>query len=170
MIFVKFFALLPLHLLVNLLCWFLAPVLPLFAIGRDTLPGWLSWFQTPDAPLDGDSGFAKIFPPDKWPRYLRRVLWLIRNPGYGFAWTVLAYRPKSKEFHWYGTVQPKNREDMGWYYVVQPDGHFEFSCRFPSLPGRTFRFRFGWRIWGVALDPYWGGPQKYIFTINPAKS
>lgn len=170
-VWVKYFALLPFHLMMGLVCWLLSPVLPLFAIGRDTLPSWLSWFQTPDAPLDGDSGFAELYPPEKWPRYVRRVLWLIRNPAYGFAWSVLAYEPTSNRYRWYGSVMPEDRHTKtGWFYVVQPDGRFEFSCRYPSIPGRQIRFRFGWRIVGIATDPNWGGRQKYIFTLNPVKS
>ena len=78
------FVLLPIHLCMIALCYALSPILPAFAIGRDTLPRWLSWFQTPDAPLDGDSGFQRVATWVKW-RYARRVMWIIRNPAYGFS-------------------------------------------------------------------------------------
>jgi hypothetical protein len=163
---VQFFLLLPLHLFMGLLCWLLSPVLPLFAIGRDTLPDWLSWFQTPDAPLDGDSGFAKLYPPEKWPRYVRRVLWLIRNPAYGFAWSVLAYTPKTLDYFWLGSLTPATRHGLGWFFIWQPDGHFEYSVRAMSLPGRLFYFRFGWKIIGLATGGNTGA-QKMVFTLNP---
>lgn len=167
--FIQWLLLLPLHLLMGLVCWVLSPILPLFAIGRETLPKWLSWFQTPDAPLDGDSGFAVLYPPDKWPRYVRRVLWLIRNPAYGFAWTVLAYQPESGRYTWRGSLPDGKPEGFGWYLMWQPDGHFQFFMRYPSIFGKHFYFRFGWKIIGLATH---GGDnylerKKYVFTINP---
>jgi hypothetical protein len=172
----QYFTLLPLHLLMGLVCWFLSPILPLFAIGRDTLPSWLSWFQTPDAPLDGDSGFAKDFPPDQYPQYYRRVRWLARNPAYGFAWTVLAYYPSTLAYHWRGSLTPETQKGIGWWFIWQDDGHFEFSCRARSIPAfkfwrwqfraRLFYFRFGWKIIGLATGGN-KGRQKYVFTLNP---
>ncbi|MGL4756287.1 MAG: DUF7338 family protein [Aeromonadaceae bacterium] len=163
---VQYFMLLPLHLLMGLACWLLSPILPLAAIGRETLPAWLSWFQTPDAPLDGDSGFAKLYPPGKWPRYVRRVLWLIRNPAYGFAWSVLAYDPTAFSYHWRGSLTPATQKGLGWWFIWQDDGHFEFSTRIESLPGRLFYFRFGWKIIGLATGGN-TGRQKFVFTLNP---
>ena len=47
---------LPFALAVNLIAFVLAPAMPLLAKdGR--LPYWLSWFQTPDASINGDSGW-----------------------------------------------------------------------------------------------------------------
>ena len=40
----------------SLIAWLLAPILPAFAIGRDHLPRWLAYFDTPDNALDGDLG------------------------------------------------------------------------------------------------------------------
>lgn len=175
--FILWFAMLPAHLIIGALAMFLAPILPLFAIHRNTLPKWLSWFQTPDATLDGDSGFAKIFPIDKYPEYYRRVRWLWRNPAYGFAWTILAYTPKTLEYFWKGSLTPDTRKGLGWFLIWQPDGHFQFSVRAPSLPAfhfwrwqfraRVFYFRFGWKIIGLATDTGNKGPQKYVFTLNP---
>lgn len=180
MVAIRFFqwlALLPVHIFMMALCCVLAPILPAFAIGRDTLPGWLSWFQTPDAPLDGDSGFAKDFPPDRYPQYYRRVRWLLRNPAYGFAWSVLSYNPKTLDFRWIGSLTPATRKSAGWFLIWQEDGHFEYSVKFRSLPElklwkwtireRMFYFRSGWKIVGLATDTGWKGDQKYVFTINP---
>lgn len=79
------------------------------------LPTWLRWFQTHDFPLDeiwrpsrldepwrtdglflkNFSDFAAKTPDDfhasRWLRYLARVFWLWRNPGYGFRAEVLGY-------------------------------------------------------------------------------
>lgn len=177
--FIQFIILLPIHLFMGLLCVVLSPILPAFAIGKEVLPWYLNWFQTPDAPLDGDKGFNKASEHPiivKLPRYIRRMLWLIRNPAYGFAWTVLAYDPKTLEYVWKGSVTPQNKTDKGWFFIYQPDGHFQFSLRFKSIPSFTFikwnieekvfYFRFGWKIVGLAT----GGNQerqKFVFTLNP---
>lgn len=42
---IKYWLLMPINLAVLTLACILAPVLPLTAIGRETLPNWLSWFQ-----------------------------------------------------------------------------------------------------------------------------
>lgn len=163
----QYLILLPSHLLMGLLCWILSPVLPLFALNKETLPKWLSWFQTPDAPLDGDSGHVERC--TGYPRYVQRVLWLIRNPAYGFAWSVLAYQPKSKDFNWKGSLGYTNGKEhgFGWYFITQPDGHFQFFVRKPSVFGQQFYFRFGWKIIGIATAGTWHERKKFVFTLNP---
>lgn len=169
--FIQYLILLPFHLLSALTCWVLSPILPLFAIGRETLPNWLSWFQTPDAPLDGDSGFQKLYLPEKWPRYIRRMMWLWRNPSYGFAWTVLAFQPTSGEFTWKGTIsieqQRNSGSGFGWYFITTPQGYFQFAFRKPMPWGKQLRFRFGWKIVGLACWGIWKEKQKFVFTFNP---
>lgn len=161
---------LPVHLFMCGLCWVLSPILPLFAIGKGRLPKYLSWFQTPDAPLDGDSGFEKVFPPEKWPKYLRRVFWLWRNPAYGFAWSVLSYQPKGPEYNWYGSIklcEEVTGDGFGWYFLLLPSGVFQFSFRKPFLFGKQLRFRFGWKLVGLATHGNWETRKKYVFTFNP---
>ena len=105
-------------LLIDLFTMVAAPVLSLFVTKAEEsavtgfpsmLPGTmreflipaLFWFQTDDAPLDeywyGDypswfkSKFNQAyFDSHWWLRYLMRVLWLWRNPAYGFG-TALGY-------------------------------------------------------------------------------
>lgn len=169
---IQFILLLPSHLIMGLLCWILSPILPLFAIGKDKLPKYLSWFQTPDAPLDGDSGFNDpIQHPiiTRLPRYIRRSLWLIRNPAYGYAWTVLAYQPKTPEYVWKGSYRNGETEGSGWFFMFQNDGHFQFCTRQKYLFNRYFYFRFGWKILGLAThkgDNYLE-KKKFVFTLNP---
>lgn len=94
--YLRWFVLALASTVLSLVAVVLSPVLPLFAIGRDTLPRWLSWFQTPDNSIDGDYGFR--FEHAQWryrlpaplARYVGRVLWLIRNPAYGFDWFIAA--------------------------------------------------------------------------------
>lgn len=153
----------------GLLCIVLSPILPLAALDRDTLPNWLNWFQTPDATLDGDSGFAKLFPADEYPKYYRRVRWLIRNPAYGFAWTVLAYTPQNLDYKWVGSLAPETRKGMGYFFMWQDNGYFEYSIRIKLTNSKCFYFRCGWKIIGLATGGN-TGKQKMIFTIQPLSS
>lgn len=169
---IQFVILLPMHLAMCALCWVLSPLLPLFALGRETLPRWLLWFQTPDAPLDGDSGFndpAQHPFIARLPRYIRRTLWLIRNPAYGFAWSVLAYQPRSGTFDWRGSYPVGKVSGYGWYMMSQSDGHFQFYTRVKSLFGKQLMFRFGWKIIGLATHggDNWLERKKFVFTFNP---
>ena len=93
-------ALLPLNCVVLVSAYLLSPILPLFASKDGWLPKCLWWYQTPDNPLDGDYGFRMIHAPFKgedlsyWKKYINRMFWMIRNPSYGFDWTVLAFNPE----------------------------------------------------------------------------
>lgn len=165
-VFCLWVALAPAHIFMMSLCWVLSPILPLFAVGMPTLPRWLSWFQTPDAPLDGDSGFAILYPPTEYSTFWRRSKWLRRNPAYGFAWSVLAYAPSSLEYRWFGSLTPNNRHELGWFFMLQPDGHFQYSYRHKSLFGKIFYFRFGWKIIGLATGGH-TSKQKYVLTLTP---
>jgi hypothetical protein len=87
-----YFLLLPLSLAATLSAWILAPILPLFASRAGWLPYWLAWFQTPDNPIYGDAGHL-----ERWGyamSYAQAVVWLARNPAYGFEWSVLAIAPR----------------------------------------------------------------------------
>lgn len=103
--YLKWALMAPVMLLVTVLTLPLAFVLPFFAQRRPGtldnstrygfgwfLPGWLSWFQTPDNDLDGDQGWReehwqwRFRLPAVLATYVGRVGWLWRNPGYGFGW------------------------------------------------------------------------------------
>lgn len=86
----------------QILAWVVTPMLPAFAEIREgpldnnngfgygyRLPKWLSWFDTPDNPLEGDSGFQSR---EGGYSYLNAVKWLYRNSLYGLKWGLLAAR------------------------------------------------------------------------------
>lgn len=161
------------HILVAILAVILAPILPLFATDA-WLPTWLSWFQTPDASLDGDSGWKnKQKHPfvNTLPRYFRQVLWLIRNPSYGFDWTVTA----SKELQGDYTLKGDKDCDRSlgrttWVYVVC-DGfwHFRLYFKYPFTK-HCFQLNLGWDIHEKCVrNQYKGKKAKYRFTPHPFK-
>lgn len=166
--------LLPIHLSMIALCYVLAPVLPLAAIGRERLPWWLSWFQTPDAPLDGDSGFQRVATWVKW-RYARRVMWLWRNPAYGFSWSVLSANPDAgTEIISYGDLNSKDDPyKAGWSFTYVKGTHYwQVRAFIKTIPGKCLKARFGWKM---RYDAFMFGkvvnaPYKFTFTFNPFKA
>lgn len=94
MMYLKYAGLLMLDLLSGLLNLILTPLVVLFADFDGWLPAWLWWFQTPDNPIDGDSGWQTenrwfLTQDTLWKMWLNRIGWLYRNPTYGFAISVL---------------------------------------------------------------------------------
>jgi len=96
---------------VQFVTWIITPVLPFFKVSylgwsnnnsvqliEPRLPRWLSWFQTPDNSLLGDSNWKSTHTGS----YFNMVLWLYRNSLYGFKWTVLSLpegHPSAWQWH-----------------------------------------------------------------------
>lgn len=177
LIYGAFLALLyfPINIVVTLVAYVLSPILPLFANSEGWLPNWLYWFQTPDASIDGDTGWksTKKHPTvNKLPRYVRRVLWLIRNPSYGFNSTVLATSPLQEGFVSYGNLKISDKGVWGVNFAyVKNTPYFVLRVYYPTLFGKCLKFRIGWNL-ATALDSnqYVGERIKYCFTCNPFKS
>lgn len=175
--FIRYILYLPLNLLVAFIALCLAPILPAFATSENILPKWLSWFQTPDATLDGDSGWQDVNKHPyvtKLPRYIRRMLWLIRNHSYGFNWTVLATKPlPSNPYHYLGDLYAKDKEGMfGWCFSWIEDTHyFHLKIYQKTIFGKCLKFRIGWNLTNSLIDKsYPNKVIKYCFTCNPFKT
>jgi hypothetical protein len=98
MMYLKWLLLLPFEIILTVLTYPLAPILPLFATEQEglidngsatgmgkRLPSWLGWWQTWDNSLEGDATFQSLHAPSYW----SEILWLIRNPMPCFAMQVL---------------------------------------------------------------------------------
>ena len=156
----------------SLLAQILAPLLSLF-----TANGWPSrgaWFWTPDADPYGDRSDWTSLPVGS---YWRRVLWLWRNPAYGFDATVLAV-----------PLQPGDSlVTYGYANNLGTPGHPGASgtqtrkvFRFGTLiawewyrvwaysASYCLRMRFGWK---VPIGPDGGidttRPATLVFSFNP---
>jgi len=97
MIYIKWFILLIINLVTNLLSLPLAPFVALFANEEGWLPRWLYYFQTQDNPIDGDEGFKTLYAPfipvkNSYQRWRNRTAWLWRNKLYYFSFKVLSVR------------------------------------------------------------------------------
>jgi len=158
MVYLKYLALAIANILFYVLAMLLAPVLPLFALGVPHLPTWLSWFDTPDNPLDGDAPFqspqgGSLFSGTVTgiKQYVNRVIWLWRNPGYNFDFKVLGFTTvvgsttTSK-----GSLPVGGALANGWYFatVTNPDGTSAFQFYYVKTYGsHAFRLDFGWKVW-----------------------
>lgn len=169
------FALLDVAVLI--VAYLLAPLLPLFAIGKPTLPAFLSWFQTPDNPLDGDANFMANVAPFKgvgvtgWRQYVNRVFWLWRNPSYGFDLTVVSFQAtKGALVTSTGTLHVSGGPTKtGWFHanLINPDGSWAWQFYFVWCYSNTraFRLDLGWKLWNPTPCAC-----QFAMTIQPFMS
>lgn len=172
------FLLLPLWFVFNVLALILAPVLPLFATEsfgacdnnnalrtEPRLPAWLSWFQTPDNSLNGDGTFERLNPPGYW----SKVLWLWRNPAYGFERSVLAAHilPASTlTFIGEPQIGDKPQGLAGWCFV-RIDSYWGFTYVKRVGATRCIKIVLGWKLKTYAEKPARLGQEpiaQYVFS------
>jgi hypothetical protein len=123
------------------------PWLPLFANAQGEVPRYLKWFVTFDASLDegwkggylhprwGQSGFM---------RYLARLYWLYRNPGYGFDYDVLGLPFDQKQWRVLRTIESPT---LVLFIALGPAFNIYAHGRFGML-------KLGWKAWNQ-----WDGTQ-----------
>lgn len=182
----RYLLLVVVDLLVTFLNFFLAPIVVLFASEDGWLPNWLSWFQTPDNPLDGDNGWKTEHRPykeekNKYQRWVNRFMWLYRNSMYGFAINVMGCKlEEGYKLMTIGDPMTSNRPiHNGQIYkvVTMPNGKQYFQFYFvrtwesilglltPSyLKDRCIRINLGWKLWG---DMSVGQNKQFTFSPNP---
>ena len=169
-----YWMLLPLNLIVAAMAWILAPILPMLASDAGWLPRWLWWFQTPDAPVDGDDGWrdkSKHPIVNKLPRYIRRVLWLYRNPSYGFNWTVLASKPLPARWSCKGRLDcDRSLGVSSWVYInCGKYWQLRVYLKYPFI-NYCAQLNIGWNMHEMCVKGTQEGVRaKYRFTPHPFK-
>lgn len=182
--FMRWLFLVVADILATLTAWVVAPVLPLFALDKMSLPKWLSWFDTPDNPLDGDEGFITLHAPFKGnvsgiKRYVNRVCWLWRNPAYGFSYNVLGANLKTLPVVIAGNDRVSDSRDLetnrktglSGFVLVRSDPYFEFYFvrQYKNLP-HCFRLRLGWKLLGfIQAKNDWPLTRKgqFVLSVKP---
>lgn len=171
-------------LAMTLIAYLLAPVLPLFAIGRDSLPRWLAWFDTPDNTLDGDAGYMIWHAPftgmqTGWRRHINRAVWLMRNPAYGFSYRVLGARIEALPQVVSGDPYVSDSRNLtigrqrglSGHVLLRSGRCFEFYLvRQYGGSERCFRLRLGWKMLGFLNEPTafpLGTRAQYVIGIKP---
>lgn len=160
----------------DLLNYFLAPIVVLFASEDGWLPSWLSWLQTPDNSLDGDNGWKQEHRPfliedSKFKQWWNRTRWLYRNSMYGFAIDVLGAKTLPTDtIQIIGDVNVSNRplhNGLVKRYIIR-DGkpiYFQFYYVKAWSEIRCIRINLGWKLWSFQQDK--ATNCQLTFSPNP---
>lgn len=166
----------------DLLNYFTAPIVVLFADENGWLPEWLSWWQTPDNSLDGDepwrSGRRPFAKNTGWRRYVNRIAWLYRNSMYGYANSVVGVEKSPgcilrKNFDWPDSGKPSGYDDAGGpalrWTLYKGGRKSAFQVFWVKRWGRRrcIRVNIGWKLWDWD-NPIWSS-CNCVLSINPWK-
>lgn len=176
MIYIYYTFMVPLNLAITLLAVIIAPILPAFASPKEgplnnngswgigpRLPSWLSWFQTPDNSLYGDSTFIQHNGESYW----SQVKWLWRNPAYSFGLKYL-HSPYTATYSGDTSIRDNDNARAGWC-LVHANNLFLFRCVVPIGFQRCIYCNFGWNIMGL-VDPNVNpkpDPWEATFAFSP---
>ena len=170
-----------LSLLMNFVSYFVSPFAVALAtlLRMDKLPKWLSWFDTPDNPLDGDGGwrdghFLSLNETGYgWRRWLKRTLWLWRNAAYGFSESVCGalVMEELSQVSVYGdpTIQNRPHGKSGWF-LCWVDHYWSFMLVYRwGQSDKCLRIYLGWKLKteaerGEVLDSV---TRMLVLSINP---
>ena len=188
MIYIKYAFMAAFSLVLTIIAFVIAPVLPVFATVQDgpldngtgygpgsRLPGWLGWFMTPDNSLEGDYGWQhehaqwRFRFPAPVAAYIGQVGWLWRNPAYAYGMTYID-----------GTVPPSysGDTDIGdndtareGHLLVHTGGLFQYTLvkRIGSTQ-RCFYVNLGWNIRALISSGNRRNPYRATFVFSPRLS
>jgi hypothetical protein len=160
MIYLLYLIFVPINLLTTIAGVILAPILPAFA-KNGWLPTWLNWFQTPDNWLYGDLTFMSLHKKNYW----SEILWLWRNPAYGFAVKYLSF-PFVTTFVGDKTIKDNDNAKAGWCFV-KANGLFQFVyIKRIFSTSRCIYVNCGWNIRGLVDDNVSVKPNPYQATFS----
>jgi len=167
-VMLRYLTYLAIYIPVQLFAYLITPLLPLFAVKRmggwdnnsyrqtqPRLPIWLSWFDTPDNSLLGDSRWMA----DHTGSYWSMVCWLYRNSLYGFKWTVLAVDVQDTQIIIGNPDIGYQRSRFGILRIRQPNGAWQFKIVKPIF-GKIFEGNFGWLLDDTTK-------QRALFMFSP---
>jgi len=169
---IKYILLWPIDTFMTIFSLIVSPILPLFAredIPGGNLPKWLSWFETPDNPLDGDQGHRDRHV--KSSKYWQRTCWLARNRCYNFTIDVIGFTLEPNDVITIeGDILTGNRPIHSGYIMRRVVGKDAFQYyrvhQWGFNPEKCMRINVGWKLWNRRVP---GQPLKcqYVFSFNP---
>lgn len=170
MIYVKYIFMAVFSLVLTILAFILALVLPIFATEQEgplnngtkygvgpRLRNWLAWFMTPDNSLDGDIGWQtehwqwRFKFPATVAKYIGYVGWLWRNPAYAYG---MKYINGNVEPAYSGDAKIGDNQTAreGWL-LVHEGGLFQYVCvKRIFNTQKCVYINLGWNIRAL-LDP-----------------
>lgn len=177
MIYVRYIASVLFSLFITVVTWVLSPVLAALVKSDGNLPNWLYWFQTFDNTCDAgwkvQGNYGTYLQDGTVPTGITlwwyRLLWLCRNPAYGWDYWPLGIAWDKDEW----TVIKYSSQDANpnFYYARSSQGYFSWTYSNDHI-----QLKFGWKSWGL-FDRATGkftdgqfGPEKrqpLCFTIVP---
>lgn len=179
MIVIKFIALVFAKLLLLITVPFASFIVPIFT--REQVAGldnytWGGWWGTFDNPPQGDRGYIAKHAPfvgvlTGWKGYINRVMWMLRNPLYGFAKYADADYEDSYVLSIKGNPAISDKYGVaGWMHAsLRNKGGrmkaFEWYSVTPWSSRRCLRVRLGWKIKTDKMQER--GWSRMVFTINP---
>lgn len=136
---------------------------------------WGGQYGTFDNPPQGDQGFISkhaIFPNivTGWRGYTNRVLWMIRNPLYGFNKSMGITYNSTDTLTIHGDPNISDKYKLaGWMFAtLRDEGRlkaFEWYSVTPWSDRRNLRIRIGWKIkTNKMLERGWA---RHVVTFNP---
>ena len=183
MIYIKWLLMMPVMLVLTVLTFPLAFVLPCFVEYREGLQDngtkfsngwylkpWLSWFQTPDNSIDGDEGSRekhwqwRFKLPVHIAEYIGRVGWLWRNPAYGFGCVMMEGTPITATYS--GNKQVNDKPGVEGYCIIHSQGLFELVwVKRIGVSSRCIYVVLGWNIKGLVDGNKYR--HKATFAFSP---
>lgn len=179
MMYLKWLVMVPVMLIVTVLTFPLAFVLPFFVQYREGRldnntkkgMGWylipqLNWFQTPDNSIDGDEGWRtehwqwRFKLPTVLATYVGRIGWLWRNPGYGFGVVYLQDFEHNIEATYTGNPQVNDSPGVEGYCLVKARNLFQLVWVKRISANKCIYCNFGWNIKGLL-----GGEKEHTATF-----
>ncbi|CAB5155656.1 hypothetical protein UFOVP150_21 [uncultured Caudovirales phage] len=150
MIFVYWLVCASASVAMSILAWLLAPAIVLFAKKDGYLPRCLSLFGQEDNSLDGDDPWrdATAHPTvNRMPKYIRRILWLWRNPAQVFDAKVAATVSSVDVVRVFGDdlVSDQPYFKAGYCYATVGKFWMLYVC-LPTFPGMCCRIYCGWKL------------------------
>jgi hypothetical protein len=150
MIFIYWSACAFMSVVMSIIAWIFAPLMVLFAGDDGRLPRLISWFGQEDNSLDGDEPWrdSTAHPlVNAMPRYIRRILWLWRNPAQVFDALVSASVVAKDVTRVFGdeSVSDQPYFKAGYCYATVGKFWMLYVC-FPTFPGMCCRIYCGWKL------------------------
>lgn len=185
MIYVKYTVLAVMSLLITILAFVIAPLLPLFASTREgqldnatqyglgrRLPTWLNWFMTSDNSLEGDGGWKtehwqwRFKLPNALALYVGEVGWLWRNPAYSFAMLDID-GTKTLESSGDNSIKDNDNAKEGKLFVKTQNVFQYVYVKRIGKTNRCFYVNLGWNIRALIDPNNKRNPYRATFVFSP---